>query len=40
MNNINYFKDLCESIPVYKKIVLLMFFQLKTMLILYLNVDF
>ena len=25
MNNINYFKDLFESIPDYKKIVLLMF---------------
>ena len=25
MNNVNYFKDLLESIPDYKKIVLLMF---------------
>ena len=25
MNNVNYFKDLFESIPVYKKIVFLMF---------------
>ena len=25
MNNVNYFKDLFESIPDYKKIVLLMF---------------
>ena len=25
MNNVNYFKDLSESIPDYKKIVLLMF---------------
>ena len=25
MNNVNYFKDLFESIPGYKKIVLLMF---------------
>ena len=32
MNNVNYFTDLFESIPDYKKIVLLCF-QLKMMLI-------
>ena len=39
MNNINYFKDLFESIPDYKKIVLIMFL-FKMMLLFYMIVDF
>ena len=39
MDNVKYFKDLFESIPDYKKIVLLMFL-IKMMLIFYMNVGF
>ena len=35
MNNVNYFKDLFESIPVYKKIVLLMFLVKNDVIFLY-----
>ena len=39
MDNVNYFKDLFESIPDYKKIVLYCS-NLKLLLIFYTNVDF
>ena len=35
MNNINYFKELFESIPDYKKIVLLMFLNKNDVIFLY-----
>ena len=39
MNNVNYFKEIFESIPEHKKIVLLMFL-IKNDAIFYTNVDF
>ena len=35
MDNVNYFKDLCESIPDYKKIVLLIFLIKNDVIFLY-----